>query len=116
MTEYDADALLDEYVARHPLARAVRLDDPLFVAQMDSLRRMLGLLEPALYREGLDRTAVLRVINNLVYGTPDPHSAIERMAEREGQIAKMRWETPSLLVDGDMAERVAELLGEGRKS
>lgn len=119
MTEFDADTILDDYVARHPHARAAHLDDPLFVAQMDVLRRMLALLEPALYREGLDRPAVLRVVNTLVYGVPDPDAAIERMAEREEQIAKARWATPSLVIDGEMAASIAAFaafLGGERKS
>lgn len=111
MTEFDADAILDDYIARHPHARAAQLDDPLFVAQMDLLRRTLALLEPVLRREGLDRFAVRRVVNTLVYGVPDPDAAIGRVLDFRARVEVIRWASPAIVVEGELAEHLAGLAG-----
>lgn len=112
MADLDGDAVLDEYVARRPAARAALVGDPLFAAHLEWMRRSFALLEPALYREGLDRVAIRRVVTTLVYGVSDPDEAIGRMADREEQITKAQWEKVSLVVDAEMAASLAELLAE----
>lgn len=103
MTELDTEAILNDYVARHPAARAALFGDPVFKVQMDSLRRTLDLLVPALRREGVDPVSARRVVNTVVYGSPDPDAAIERMAEEYRQVELAKWATPRLVVDAETA-------------
>lgn len=111
MTDVDVDDALGEHVARHPAARAALLDDPLFAAQLDLLRRTLALLEPALRREGLDRLAVRRVVNTLVYGVPDPDAAIERVLDFRARVEVLMRAAPAIVVEGELAEQLAGLAG-----
>lgn len=103
MTELDADAVIDEYVRRHPAAQRAVAFDPAFQMQMESLRRTIDLLVPALRREGLDPMAARRVVNTIVYGVPDPDASIMRMAERDVQIAKAMTEPITFHVPAELA-------------
>lgn len=108
MTEYDSDAVLDEYVARHPVARAALMGDPLFVAHLEWMRRSFALLESALCREGLDRVAIRRVVNTLVYGAPDPDAALGRMADFQVRLQQMQ---DAVIGEFDPGHQFAGLFG-----
>jgi hypothetical protein len=111
MDEHDVDVILDDYIERHPWSRAALMGDQLFQVQMDLLRRMLMLLGPALRRERLDPPAARRVIDTVVYGAPDPGGALERMVEHEARVWMLERAPVTLVVDGEMAEQFANLLG-----
>lgn len=113
MEDLDADRILDDYIDRHPAAQMGLRDDPVFHAQMHWFKQTLDLLEPALYREGLHRAAVVRVVNTIVYGVPDPDTSIMRMAEARVDLAEAMAATPCLVLD---EEAVKHLFGNGNAS
>jgi hypothetical protein len=104
MYDEQAKDVLDDYVKRHPAARAAVESDPLFTAQMELLRRTIDLLLPALRREGLDPVAARRVINTIVYGVPEPDAAVLRMAERDAQLAEAMIQPAVLHVPAELAK------------
>lgn len=115
MTDLDADRILDDYVDRHPAAQMGLRDDPVFHAQMHWFKQTLDLLEPALYREGLHRAAVVRVVNTLVYGVPDPDASIMRMAEARVDLAEALMAPTTLHIDAEAAKGLnLDGLGGGR--
>jgi hypothetical protein len=103
MDDLDTDRLMSDYVNRHPAAQMALRDDPAFQFQMESLRRTIDLLLPALRREGLDPMAARRVVNTILYGVPEPDEAILRIAETRVRVAEAMLETPVLVLDAETA-------------
>lgn len=103
MDDLDTDRLMSDYVDRHPAAQMALRDDPTFHFQMESLRRTIDLLLPALRREGMDPMSARRVVNTILYGVPEPDAALLRMAEREAVLERLRTEPPVMHVPADLA-------------
>lgn len=90
MDDLDTGRLMSDYVDRHPAAQMALRDDPAFQFQMESLRRTIDLLMPALRREGLDPMAARRVVNTILYGVPEPDEAVERIANFRVRLQQMQ--------------------------
>lgn len=85
--------------------------NPLFWAQMETLRRILALLETALRAEGLGPDACRRIVNTVVYGSPEAEAAIRRMADHEVQIELAKRAIGGFTMDADLVRAVEVLEG-----
>lgn len=113
MAELDTKAVLNEYIEQHPVARKAALrNDPFFKAQMETLKRTLTLLETALRIEGLGPDACRRIVNTVVYGSPEAEAAIRRMADHEAQIELAKRAIGGFTMDAELVERLRQL-GDG---
>jgi hypothetical protein len=70
--------------------------DGLYQYEITLLRDMLDRLEVILDDEGVPREIATRVIRCMLYGSPSPAAAEERM-RREAEVVKMMNERPAFL-------------------
>lgn len=83
MTASLADDVLRDFLSTNPDARAARLNDASFAAEMTRLKLVLGRLDGLLTAEGLDDVARYRVGAGLVEGLLLPDEARARMTEHD---------------------------------
>jgi len=84
--------------------------DACYQYEMTVLRDMLSRLEVILDDEGVPREVAIRVIRCMVYGSPSPAAAEERM-RREAEMVKILSERPPAPLyfpdpDGSLARRL----------
>jgi hypothetical protein len=84
--------------------------DGLYQYEMTILRDMLDRLEVVLDDEGVPRDTATRVIRCMLYGSPSPAAAEERM-RRENEIAEQLSRTPPAIHFGEVPADVLEKLG-----
>jgi hypothetical protein len=82
-----AHAIVENYFRRRNVPPDGGLDG-LYRFEMTVLRSTLDLLEVILDDEGVDRETAQRVIRCMLYGSPSPAAAEERM-RRDAEIVKM---------------------------
>lgn len=83
MTAPLADAVMRDYLSSNPDARAARLNDATFAAEVTRLELVLGRLDGLLVAEGLDDEARHRVGKGLVEGLLLPDDARARIEEQQ---------------------------------
>ncbi|MEC3995174.1 hypothetical protein VSR01_17190 [Actinacidiphila sp. DG2A-62] len=88
MEHFDGDALVREYLHRHPEAEHAALYDAEYVAQVHRLREVLDHLGPAMTAEGVPEGIRQRVGARLVAGLLGTDEANARLRER-ARLAKL---------------------------
>jgi len=103
-----AHQIVADYFRRRNVPPDSHLDD-LYQYEMTVLRDMLDRLETILDDEGVPRDVAQRVIRCMLYGSPSPAAAEERM-RREREVAKLLENRPMTVMVEDKRS-IAEQLG-----
>jgi hypothetical protein len=76
------DGLIGEYLRHDLVAGTAYRGDGEFHAEMAAVRRWLASMDAAMDAERIGEEVRERVLRTVVFGTPDPDVAVERMARR----------------------------------
>jgi hypothetical protein len=89
-----------------PGAQRAETFDPIHSHLTWWMDRMLHLADMVMEDEGIDSAVRAKVIRCLLYGSPNVADAELRMVQQEQLVEFARTAQPSLLVTGDLAQRL----------
>lgn len=79
----------DRYASRVPSVGRASLNDPLYAAQMSLIRQWLDLTDMVLEDNGIDHNVRRQVMNQLLYGSPNPYDAEARIELNHEKVEKL---------------------------
>lgn len=82
----------ERYEHRVPGVTRARRSDPMYAAQVSLLRQWLDLTDMVMEDNGVDHNVRRQVLNQLLYGAPNPYDAearIEDLAAKAEELGRM---------------------------